>query len=186
MALRSFCSLVFYLILGLSAAWAKTAVTVNPTSYPQFDWNYEYQEFLQAVKDQDNDEAADIGDGFIDRAAMDLNYHSPEFADIAKAIANVHEKNCNFLRAAELFSQAQAAYQYALGYRSDKSYEALYDFARMSLKAKDYDRAISLYEKTIVLAVIRKETADKINELRAGLAKSYAPVDPRIAQAIRK
>lgn len=148
------------------------------------DWRSEWSAFREAVLQGNDAQAAQIGDGFIEDAAVDLNYHNPEFGRIALAVGSAHHRTGNFDRAAELVGQAHAAFQFANGYSDREAFDALSMLADITLDAKDYDRAQALYQEVLTIAVIGEFT-DDIPGLLVGLAETYDTMDPRIAENIR-
>ena len=148
------------------------------------DWQTDYAAFREAVLEGDDAKAAEIGDEFVEEAALDLNYHNPEFGRIALAVGSAHHRSGSFGRAAELVSQAHAAFQFANGYTDRETFDALSLLADITLDAKDYDRALALYQEVLTVAVIGDFTADTPG-LLVGLAETYDHLDPRIADSIK-
>ncbi len=163
--------------------WAHLSAKESP--YDQFAWTVEYDAFRAAVLEGEDKKAAQIGDGFIDTAAQDLNYHNPEFGRLALEVGSAHHRSGNFERALELVGQAQAAFQFALGYSSRQSFDALVLLGDIALGAEEYDRALSHLQEAVVVAVIGDYGSDTPGLLVA-LADAYDQLDPRVAQSIRQ
>ena len=148
-------------------------------------WQEAYSEFRAAVLSGDDARAADLGDGFIDAAAAELNYHNPEFARVALEVGAAHMRAGNFDRAANLIGQAHAAFVFALGYADREAFDALALMAEARLEANKLDEALRLYNECIAVSVIGGYQADQPGLLVA-LAEIYDQVDPRIATSIRQ
>lgn len=170
-------------LLVFAFYWAPLSAKESP--YDQFAWAVEYDAFRAAVLEGDDKKAAQIGDRFIDAAAQDLNYHNPEFGRLALEVGSAHHRGGNFERAASLVGQAQAAFQFALGYASRESFDALVLLGDIALDAEDYDRALSHFQEAMVVAVIGDYAGDTPGLLVA-LADVYDQIDPRIAGSIRQ
>lgn len=178
MAFRCSSLLGFVLALGLSILGAQS------TAQAAQDWSERYDNFRAAVLAGNAKKAASIGDSFIDDAAQDLNHHNPEFGRLALEVGSAHHRAGNFDRAATLVGKAQAAFQFALGYDDRETFDALVLMADIALDAEDYDAALTLFQESLVIALLGKFDGD-IPSLLKGLAQTYDEIDPRIAETIR-
>ncbi len=172
-------SLLVVATLGLGSGGAQA-----DQAFRKYDWASAYADFRDAVLAGDSMLAASIGDGFIDQAAQDLNHHNPDFGRLALEVGSAHHRAESYERAIELVGKAQAAFQFALGYESRESFDALALLADVTLDSGDYDGAIDLYEEGLVVALVG-DFIDDIPARLAGLAETYDQIDPRIAEAIR-
>jgi len=157
----------------------------SPESFDRFDWVGEYREFQRLAAAEDHARAAALGDSFVDRAAMDLNYANPEFGMLAEELAASHERAGNLERAALLFNQAAAAFTYSQGFATREATVATGRVAGVELARGDVDLAVSLYEEALSMAAIGGH-AGEIGWLANGLARAYDRRDPRISADIRE
>ena len=148
-------------------------------------WKEAYAQFRKAVLAGNDSEAATLGDGFIDAAAQDLNYHSPEFGQIALEVGTAHMRIGNFDRAADVIGQAHAAFVFSQGYAERQAFDALVLLAEVHLDANELDDALRLYHECLAVSVIGGYEGDRPG-LLVGLAEVYDKQDPRIADAIRQ
>ncbi len=159
--------------------------SAEETSGTGTGWQEAYATFRTAVLSGNDAHAAELGDGFIDAAAADLNYHNPEFGRIALEVGTAHQRAGNLTRAADLIGQAHAAFVFSQGYADREAFDALALLAEVHLDADKPDDALRLYHECIAVSVIGGYQADQPG-LLVGLADTYETLDPRIASAIRQ
>jgi len=158
-------------------------LSLNP--YKDYDWSADYEAFRQRAVEGPDAEAAALGDGFLDRAAMDLNYHNPDFGRLAKEVGAAHQRAGQYDDAYRLYGQAHGAFVFSLGYDDKEACEATGLLADTALAKSDLDNAVKLYQEAISMAVLGGHD-DYVDWFWIGLADAYDRLDPRISSVIRE
>lgn len=154
-------------------------------AYGGYAWSEDYAAFRALVLAGDDKAAAKAGDKFIDKAALDLNYHNPDFGRLARELGAAHRRAGNLDRAVALMGQAHAALLYYDSYAAAETADVTADLADLALAQGRAEDAAALYEQAIAMAVVGGHDG-MLPGFVLGLQEAYEAQDPRIGEAIEK
>lgn len=158
------------------ALWVET--------YGGYAWSEDYARFRALVLEGEAAKASGLGEGFLDQAAIDLNYHNPAFGALAYEVGAAHYRAGHLADAFARLGQAQAAFLYYDSYAALRTVDVTALLAEVALALGRAEQAAQLYEQALAMAAVGGHDGAR-PALVAGLAEAYGTLDPRVGDAIK-
>lgn len=174
-----------HIAIALAAIMLLGFAQERPSPYAGFAWTGQYEAFRTLVLEGEDLKAAAAGDIFMDQAAVDFNYHNPDFGWLAMEVGSAHHRVGHLDRAFALFNWANGAFVFSLGYDSQEAADTTGLLAEIELDRGNLDRAVALYQEAVTMAVVGGRTAQAEAFLK-GLAEAYKETNPAAAKAIEQ